>query len=402
MSNEKEIEYKICLKCNRMLPANSDYFYHKCDTKDGLTSRCKECLSHKFTDHLIRIPKEGYKFCKKCNRELPSNTMYFPTDNSCIDGTRNICRECDKKYGKFLDEKPHKSEPWTKEDLDLLKSIYTDYTNEEIIEKFFPTRTIRAIASIADVYGFAGKSEETFRRSCEARGTKNSQKLKGRIVSEDTKEKLSKIKKEYYKTHDGIMKGRKWSLESRQSLSLKKKGVWSGNKNPRVTNPLNGKDNPNWKGGITALYQELRSDTKEWFIKSAEFTNYNCVITGNNFDNIHHLYPFKEIVEEVFINLGIDKRKNISEYSENEEVLIRSELKRLHDFYGYGAPIHKEVHKLFHNLYGYTNAYYHDFLEFVKRIEFGEFNQWFEDNKLQINLNYKYINYIKDKIKEVG
>ena len=300
MSNEKELEYKICLKCNRMLPANSDYFYHKCDTKDGFTSRCKECLNHKFTDHLIRIPKEGYKFCKKCNRELPSNTMYFPTDNSCVDGTRNICRECDKKYGKFLDEIPHKSEPWTKEDLDLLKSIYADYTNEEIVEKFFPTRTIRAIASIADVYGFAGKSEETFRRSCEARGTKNSQKLKGRIVSEDTREKLSKIKKEYYKTHDGIMKGRKWSLERRQSLSLKKKGVWSGDKNPRVTNPLNGKDNPNWKGGITALYQELRSDTKEWFIKSAEFTNYNCVITGNNFDNIHHLYPFKEIVEEVF------------------------------------------------------------------------------------------------------
>ena len=149
-------------------------------------------------------------------------------------------------------------------------------------------------------------------------------------------------------------------------------------------------------------YFNHKCDTKEWLIKSAESTNYNCVITGKNFDNVHHLYPFKNIVEEVFINLNIDKRKNVSEYSECEEIAIRNELKRLHNFYGYGSPINKDVHKLFHDLYGYTNTNYCDFIEFVKRIELGEFDKWFEGNNLPVNINYDYINYIKELQKEVG
>lgn len=327
--------------------------------------------------------------------------MYFPIDKQCFDGLRNVCRECNKKYGHFLDKIYIKSELWTKEDVEFLKSIYADYTNEEIVEDFFPNRTVRSLESMADVYGFSGKSEETYKRSCIVRGIKCSKKLKGRIVSDETKEKLSIIRKEYYKTHSSPAKGIKLSDERKRAISLRNKGKWSGNRNPRVINPFKGKDNPNWKGGITALYQELRSDTKEWLIKSAEFTNYNCVITGKNFDNVHHLYPFKNIVEEVFINLNIDKRKNVSEYSECEEIAIRNELKRLHNFYGYGSPINKDVHKLFHDLYGYTNTNYCDFIEFVKRIELGEFDKWFEENNLPVNINYDYINYIKELQKEV-
>ena len=221
-------------------------------------------------------------------------------------------------------------------------------------------------------------------------------------MSDETRQKLSVIRKEYYKTHLSPMKGKKLSDDRRREISLRNKGKWSGNKNPRVANPYKGKDNPNWRGGITALYQELRSDTKEWFMKSAEFANYNCIITGKNFDNVHHLYPFKNIVEEVFNNLNIDRRENVSEYSDDELVAIRNELLRLHDFYGYGCPINKKVHKLFHDLYGYKETNYFDFLEFIKRIEIGEFNEWFVENKLSININYDYIDYIKEIIKEVG
>ena len=296
---------------------------------------------------------------------------------------------------------PQKSEPWSKEDIEFLKSIYADYTNEEIVEKFFPNRTIRSLESTADKFGFSGKSEETYKRSCIARAIKCSEKNKGRVMSDETRQKLSVIRKEYYKTHSSPMKGKKLSDDRRREISLRNKGKWSGNKNPRVANPYKGKDNPNWRGGITALYQELRSDTKEWFMKSAEFANYNCIITGKNFDNVHHLYPFKNIVEEVFNNLNIDRRENVSEYSDDELVTIRNELLRLHDFYGYGCPINKKVHKLFHDLYGYKETNYFDFLEFIKRIELGEFNEWFVENKLSININYDYIDYIKEIIKDV-
>lgn len=130
--------YKVCTLCERKLPADSDHFNLKCDTKDGFTNWCKECSGRKFTNNLTRKPKDGYKFCKKCNRELPVNSLYFPTDNSCVDGTRNVCRECNKNYGHFLDKMPHKSEAWSDSDLKLLESIYADYTNEELVEYFFP------------------------------------------------------------------------------------------------------------------------------------------------------------------------------------------------------------------------------------------------------------------------
>lgn len=393
--------YKICGLCNRTLPADSDHFNHKYDTKDGFTNRCKECLGRKFTTYLTRIPQDGYKFCKKCDRELPANSMYFPTDKQCLNGIRNVCRECDKKYGKFLDKPPVASESWNEKELLLLESIYADYTNEELVEQFFPNRTIHSLESMADKYGFTGKTEETYKRSCESRSKKCSQKLKGRKHSEETKQKLSEMRKKYYETHDGWMKGKKLSEERRKAISLRMKGKWAGENNPRFSNPLSGENNPNWKGGITNLYQELRSDTKQWFLESAKFTNFTCVVTSENFDNVHHLYPFRDIVCNVFYKLKIDKRKNVSEYSEFEMQQIRNELNRLHNFYGYGAALNKNVHKLFHDTYGYFNTNYVHFLDFIQRIENGEFNQWFDENKLKININYDYINYIQELLKEV-
>lgn len=394
--------YKICHSCNRKLPANTDYFYIKNDTKDKWHNKCKECLGRKFTDYLTNIPKKGYKFCKKCKRELPANSMYFPTDNHCVDGTRNICRECDKKYGKFLSKPPVKFKPWSDEEVRLLKSVYADYTGEELAEKFFTDRSIRAIECAAGVYSCKGKSEDTYRRSCVIRGQKTSFKLQGRVVSDETKRKISKIKKKYYETHDGCMKGKKLSEEHRFAISRRQKGKWSGDNNPRHINPYCGKDNPNWRGGATSLYQELRSDTKEWFIESAKFVSYHCVITGKDFDNVHHLYPFKNIVEDLFNNLDLNKNNSISKYTKDEECLIRNEIKRLHSFYGYGAPLNKNVHKLFHDTYGYTKTTYDDFLNFVKRIKNGKFTEWFDKNNLTININEDFVDYICQIQKEVA
>lgn len=394
--------YKICDLCNRKLPANSDYFFVKNDTVDKWNKRCKECVGRKFTNHLTHIPAKGFKFCKRCDRELPANSMYFPTDHNCVDGTRNICRECDKKYGKFLSKPPVKSKPWSNEDIELLRKVYADYTGEELVEKFFPDRSVRSIECAADTYKFTGKTIETFQRSCIARGEKCSAKLKGKIVSDETKKKLSETKKKYYETHDGWMKGKKLSEEHRLAISKRQKGKWSGNKNPRHINPYCGKDNPNWKGGATSLYQELRSDTKEWFVESAKFASYHCVITGKDFDNVHHLYPFKNIVEDLFNNLGLNKKSSIVKYTKDEELLIRNEIKRLHNFHGYGAPLNKDVHKLFHDIYGYTETTYSDFIDFVERIKNGEFSEWFIENKLSININENFIDYIKQVQKGVA
>ena len=202
---------------------------------------------------------------------------------------------------------------------------------------------------------------------------------------------MSEIKWEYDKSQTAWGKGKKSAQEQCKKISERntRLGKWKGESNPRFINPLSSSDNPNWQGGITSFYQELRSDTKDWFNESMEFCGYNCVITGLNFNNVHHTTAFKDIVDETFNLVDIDKRATVSDYTEEEFDSLTDVLKYLHSEYGYGACLTTEVHQLFHNIYGYKNFSPFDFLDFAYRIDIGEFDDWFDEKKMTININYE-------------
>ena len=389
------MEQKICTQCKRELPANTDYYFMKLGK---LNNRCKECCGRHFTNHLTHIPKEGYVFCKKCDRELPHTMQYFPEDKSCKTGLRYICRECNPSYGRFLndDEEPHRA--WTDDEKKLLKEVYKNYTGRELQIKYFPGRSIRSLESMAAIMGLSGKTEETKQRARSFSSKIVSEKLKGRDLGQEWRDKISATKKEYYKTHDSWWKGKKRSPEQCKAISKRMKGKWAGDKNPRHINPLNGELNGRWKGGILDTYVELRSDTKDWFNESMEFCGYKCVITNGEFDNVHHTTAFRDIVDQVFELTEIEVRPKVCDYEEDEFKELRSTLKDLHSVYGYGACINKDVHKLFHDNYGYTNFSPFDFLDFIYRIDIGEFDEWFEKNNLKIDINYGYVDYLESTL----
>ena len=389
------MEQKICTQCKRELPANTDYYFMKLGK---LNNRCKECCGRHFTNHLTHIPKEGYVFCKKCDRELPHTMQYFPEDKGCKTGLRYICRECNPSYGRFLndDEEPHRA--WTDDEKKLLKEVYKNYTGRELQIKYFPTRSIKSLESMADIMGISGKTEETKQRARSFSSKIVSEKLKGRDLGQEWKDKISATKKEYYKTHDSWWKGKKRSPEQCKAISKRMKGKWSGDKNPRHINPLNGELNGRWKGGILDTYVELRSDTKDWFNESMEFCGYKCVITNGEFDNVHHTTAFRDIVDQVFEITGVEVKPKVCDYSTDDFDELRSTLKELHSIYGYGACINKEVHKLFHDNYGYTKFSPLDFLDFIYRIDIGEFDGWFEENNLKIDINYDYVDYLESTL----
>ena len=54
---------------------------------------------------------------------------------------------------------------WTDEEKEILKENYTIYTNKELIEKFFPDRTIRSVECMASLLNIGHKTNETISRS---------------------------------------------------------------------------------------------------------------------------------------------------------------------------------------------------------------------------------------------
>ena len=398
---------RICTKCNTEYPNTNEYFSYANKRIGRLNAVCKNCQAIINKEKRLKIIEQnkekdlfysGTRHCKKCGRDLPNNKLYFPIDLACIDGLRNVCRECSKKESGFLDPDYTVFEKWSEAEDKIMYEHYKDFTGEELHNIFFPNRTVRSIECHAGVLGISGKNYEAQNRANIARSLKCSEKLKGRIISQEARDKISATKKEYYKTHDGWWKGRKRSPEQCKAISERMKGKWAGDKNPRHINPLNGELNGRWKGGILPTYTELRSDTKDWFNESMEFCNYKCVITGGEFDNVHHTTAFRDIVDEVFKLTGIEVKQQVCDYSEDEFQHLRDKLKDLHIIYGFGACINKDVHKLFHDNYGYTKFSPYDFLDFVYRIDIGEFDEWFKENNLQININYDYVEYLESTL----
>lgn len=125
-----------------------------------------------------------------------------------------------------------------------------------------------------------------------------------------------------------------------------------------------GKNHPNWKGGISSLQEYLRKKINQWKLDSMNASNYKCVVTGDKFDDIHHLYSFHLILEEVLEELNLDIRCNISEYTNDELTKIEDKTIELHNRYPLGVCLRKDIHTLFHNIFGTSNNTTEQFEEF--------------------------------------
>lgn len=402
-------EFRTCTKCNTTFPNTNEYFGWANKTKGRLNAVCKSCTSKinkEKNKKIIESNKDkslfydGVKKCKKCGRDLPNNKLYFSIDLACKSGLRNVCRECSPKEAGFLDENYTPHEKWTDEENELFLRTYADYTGLELQENFFPNRSIRAIECHAGELGIQGKTYDTYRRAKDRQAGIVSQKLRGRSMSEEQKQKLSELKKEYFKTHEHWTKSRGFSEEHKKHISEAKikAGKWKGEDNPRHKNPLNGELNGRWKGGILDTYLELRSETKNWFNESMEFCGYKCVITGGEFDNVHHTTAFRDIVDKVFELTKIEIKPKVCDYSIEDFNTLRSTTKDLHIMYGFGACVNKDIHKLFHDNYGYTKFSPYDFLDFVYRLEYGDFDNFLLENNIKLDINYEYIEYLKSTL----
>lgn len=147
----------------------------------------------------------------------------------------------------------------------------------------------------------------------------------------------------------------------------------------------NKENHPSWKGGITSLSHNIRESNSEWKQKSLYFYNYKCAITGiSNGLVIHHLHSFDLIFQEILELADVKIYDNIGQYTTEELDKLKVICKDLHEKYGLGVVVNKKIHKLFHKLYGRGKNTHYQFDEFKQRLKSGEFNEFLNNNNLEL------------------
>lgn len=128
-----------------------------------------------------------------------------------------------------------------------------------------------------------------------------------------------------------------------------------------------GENSIHWQGGRTPIFEYLRKKISQWKKDSMEKCEYKCVITGERFDVIHHLYNFHKIAEETFDSVKIEIKPMVEDYSAQELVKLEQRCLELHYKYGLGVCLKDEVHKEFHNIYGKEDNTPEQFDEFKEK-----------------------------------
>jgi hypothetical protein len=103
------------------------------------------------------------------------------------------------------------------------------------------------------------------------------------------------------------------------------------------------------------------------------------------------------ILKETLDNLNIPIYEEISKYDNETLEIIADECIRLHYKYGLGIVINNKLHDLFHKLYKKKNNTKEQFLEFITRLEDGEFNNFLNENNLKLDVNYVTLNKVINK-----
>lgn len=74
--------------------------------------------------------------------------------------------------------------------------------------------------------------------------------IKGKELSENVKQRISRAMIEHFKTHDNPMKGCVFSEEHKLKISEAKRGYKRSEEHQqKLANSIKGENNPNWKGG---------------------------------------------------------------------------------------------------------------------------------------------------------
>lgn len=127
------------------------------------------------------------------------------------------------------------------------------------------------------------------------------------------------------------------------------------------------------KSSYIDLSEYVRRNNLEWKKESMINCGYKCFLTGERFDDIHHIYSLNLILNETLESLNIQIMPTMDDYSKEELKDILDTFRELQKQYPVGVCLQKEIHTLFHNIYGYGNNTPEQWYEFVSDFKNGKY-----------------------------
>lgn len=254
---------------------------------------------------------------------------------------------------------------WTEDDVEKLKLIYNDTAlSKEDLEKAFNFRfSYNAIVSKANKLGIKKRdywsNEEIFILE-ENYSNKTIDEMlpllpkRNRNTIIEKAKKLNLKNKTYldmiYTDDEKKFINENYNKMTDSQIALILKRSPSSINNYRCNHGLL-KDYDISKYGCLSNY--IRKSIYDWKIKSIKNCNYRCVLTGDRFDVVHHIYGFNLILEETLNDLSIELKDNLEDYSTEELILILEYFKKTQNKYPLGVCLTNDIHKIFHSIYGY-------------------------------------------------
>ena len=123
------------------------------------------------------------------------------------------------------------------------------------------------------------------------------------------------------------------------------------------------------------LSKYIRGNIQYWKTASMKKCDYKCIFTGSKEYQIHHLYGVSNILNDVMTKYHFNKYENLSDYTEKELNHILMAFIEEQNKYPLGVCISKDIHVLFHSLYGQYYNTPEQWYQFEKDFKAGIYNE---------------------------
>lgn len=268
-----------------------------------------------------KMSKMGIKYEPKNYWSI--NELQYLKDHYSTDSMSDISIALDGRHTKSAIQSKalkylgiSKDDDWTDEEIEILRNNYSTMPLDDMLE-MLPGRSKDAITAKAKILGVRSLFF-----------------LQTYWSKEDTEFLLNNWKTLSDKEiGDHIHRPAKAVMNRRLRLNLKRCG----------NDPQNYGD----------LNKYLRGQIWKWKADSMKSCNYQCIFTGSKDFQIHHLYCVSRMLKDIFSdNAGLIEHKSLGEYSADELELITNLFIMEHTKYPLGVCVRRDIHKLYHDLYG--------------------------------------------------